>query len=50
MKMIDTICVRKGETKMAFSFTLSVLSKIFLGQKSQKLEKSIKIVVSAEVA
>ena len=48
-KLPDTICVRKGE-KRAFSCTLSVLAKNFLGPKQFKPRKTIKIVVSAEIA
>ena len=39
-KLADTICVRKGEKKLAFSCTLSVLAKMFfLDQNSVKQEK-----------
>ena len=48
-KLPDTICVRKGEEKRAFSCTLSVLAKIFFGPKQCKPGKTIKIVVSAEI-
>ena len=44
-----TICVRKGE-KAAFSCTLSVLAKTCLGPKQSNSGKTIKIVVSAEIA
>ena len=49
-KLPDTICVRKGEKKRAFSCTLSVLAKIFFGPKQCKPGKTIKIVVSADIA
>ena len=50
-KLADTICVRKGEKKRAFSCTLSVFGqKFFLAQNSVKQEKPKKIVVSAEIA
>ena len=49
-KLADTICVRKGEEKRAFSCTLSVLAKKFFGPKQCKPGKTIKIVVSAEIA
>ena len=48
-KLPDTVCVRKRE-KRAFSCTLSVLAKHFLGPKQCKPGKTIKIVVSAEIA
>ena len=48
-KLPDTICVKKGE-KRAFSCTLSVLAKNFLGPNQCKPGKTIKIVVSAEIA
>ena len=48
-KLPDTICVRKGEKKRAFSCTLSVLAQNFLGPKQCKPGKTIKIVVSAEI-
>ena len=38
------------EKKRAFSCTLSVLAKIFFGPKQCKPGKTIKIVVSAEIA
>ena len=38
------------EKKRAFSCTLSVLAKIFLGPKQCKSGNTIKIVVSAEIA
>ena len=39
-KLADTICVRKGEKKRAFSCTLSVLAKkFFLAQNSVNQEK-----------
>ena len=48
-KFPDTICVRKGE-KSAFSCTLSVFSKNFLGPKQCKPGNTTKMVVSAEIA
>ena len=49
-KLPDTICVRKGEKKRASSCTLSVLAKDVFGPKQSKPGKTIKIVVSAEIA
>ena len=49
-KLPDTICVRKGDKKRAFSCTLSVLAKIFFGPKQCKAGNAIKIGVSAEIA
>ena len=48
--MPDTICVRKGNKKRAFSLQLSVLAKIFFGPKQCKAENTIKIGVSADIA
>ena len=48
-KLHDTICVRKGE-KRAFSCTLSVLAKEYFGPKQLKPGKTMKIVISAEIA
>ena len=41
---------QEGRKKRAFSCTLSVLAKIFFGPKQCKPGKTIKIVVSAEIA
>ena len=49
-KLIETIRVRKGGEKRSFSCTLSVLAKKFFGPKQSKPGKTIKIVVSAEIA
>ena len=49
-KLPDTICVRKGEQKRAFSCTLSALAKNIFGPKQCKAGKTMKIVVSAEIA
>ena len=45
-----TLFVSGREKKRAFSCTLSVLAKNFLDQNSVNQEKTIKIVVSAEIA
>ena len=45
-----TLFVSGREKKRAFSCTLSVLAKIFFGPKQCKSGKTIKIVVSAEIA
>ena len=45
-----TLFVSGREKKRAFSCTLSVLAKIFFGPKQCKPGKTIKIVVSAEIA
>ena len=37
-KLADTICVRQGKYKRAFSLQLSVLAKFFLDQNSLKQE------------
>ena len=49
-KLADTICVRKGEEKRAFSLQLSVLAKFFFGPKQCEAGNTIKIGVSADIA
>ena len=49
-KLADTICVRKGEKDAHFRAHYLFWPKNFLGPKQCKPGKTIKIVVSAEIA
>ena len=49
-KLADTICVRKGEKNAHFRAHYLFWPKIFFGPKQCKAGKTIKIVVSAEIA
>ena len=49
-KLVDTICVRKGEKTRIFVHTICFGQKNFFGPKQCKPGKTIKIVVSAEIA
>ena len=49
-KLADTICVSKGEKNAHFRAHYLFLPKIFWGPKQCKPGKTIKIVVSAEIA
>ena len=49
-KLPDTICVRKGEKNAHFRAHYLFWPKFFFGPKQCKAGKTIKIVVSAEIA
>ena len=49
-KLADTICVRKGEKTRIFVHTICLAKNFFFGPKQCKPGKTIKIVVSAEIA
>ena len=49
-KLADTICVRKGEKTRIFVHTICFGQKLFFGPKQCKPGKTIKIVVSVEIA
>ena len=49
-KLPDTVCVRKGEKMRIVVHTICFGPKFFWAQNSANQEKTIKIVVSAEIA
>ena len=49
-KLVDTICVRKGEKNAHFRAHYLFWPKMFFGPKQCKPRKTIKIVVSADIA